>query len=250
MTDQWRIGCCGFPLKLDAYVRKFSAVEVLETFFDPPKPRTLERWQRRAPTGFAFILQAWQLITHPHTFSGYNRIQRDWDREAKEHFGLFRPGEHTLRAWDVVREAAEVLDARAILFQTPASFTPTRENRENLVRFFSLIDRGDGRHLVWEPGGGWEEEEVSALCKDLGLIPARDPMINQGRFSGTFYYRLQPKTRGRGIYTQDDFHRIFLEAEGEEAEGREGFLIWNGPKAARDAQSFQTWLAGFLREGY
>lgn len=247
--DNWKIGCCGFSLKLETYARKFTAVEVPETFLDPPKRRTLERWQRLVPPGFAFSLQAWQLITHPCTFSGYKRIQREWDRQAKEGFGLFRRGEHVLWAWSIVREAADVLDARAVLFQTPASFTPTRENRENLVWFFSTIDRG-GSHLVWDPEGVWEEEEVSAICKDLGLIPAADPLISQGGFTGTFYFRLHPKTRGQEAYTPDDFHRIFWKVKEEERGAQDGFLIWNGPKAARDAESFQTWMAEFRRKGY
>ena len=241
MKKEWKLGCAGFPLKLSDYFQLFTAVEIQETFFDPPGRRTLERWRRQSPAGFVFVVRAWQLITHPPAFPGYKRIRRPWEKEAKSGFGFFRPGEQTQWAWSVVQEAQEILEARAVLFQTPASFTPTREHRENLVRFFNSIQRRDC-HLVWDPEGVWEEEEVEALCSDLGLVRAVDPLLNAGSHEEVFYFRMQTKTRGQGIYTPDDFYRIYYEAEGADRKDQsKGFLIWSGPKAVRDAKGFESW---------
>ncbi|MFH0933440.1 MAG: hypothetical protein V1832_03870 [Nitrospirota bacterium] len=38
---------------------------------------------------------------------------------------------------------ADALNAKVIVFQCPASFKPTKENKQNLVRFFSSIERRD-----------------------------------------------------------------------------------------------------------
>lgn len=235
-------------MKLSSYFQRFTTVETQETFFDPPGRRTLERWRRQAPADFVFVIRAWQLITHPFDSPGYKRIQRPLEEKDPRGFGFFRPGEQTQWAWSVVEEAQEILEARAVLFQTPAAFTPTREHRENLARFFGSITKRD-YHLVWEPEGMWEEEEVEALCGDLGLVRAVDPLLNASSHEEAFYFRLPTKTRGRGTYSQDDFYRIFCEAEGEGSQSRrEGFLIWGGPKAARDAQKFRSWSVEYRRE--
>ena len=243
MKRNWGVGCAGFPVKLSAYLQDFSAVEIQETFYDPPSKRTLTRWRREAPEGFAFTLRAWQLITHPSSHPGYQKIRRPWETEAAARFGSFLPGDQTRWAWEVLKEAAEIVGARAILFQTPAGFTPTRVNRENLVRFFSDIERGD-YHLVWEPEGIWQEEEIAAICSDLNLIPAVDPLVSGIDVGEVFYFRFLGKTRTRGDYSQDDFYRICQEVEaGGEGSGREGFLIWKTRTPVRDARSFRKWLA-------
>jgi uncharacterized protein YecE (DUF72 family) len=246
MTE-WKIGCAGFHMKLESYVQQFRVVEVQETFYDPPSVRTLARWKRSAPEGFSFVLRAWQLITHPPESPGYQRIQRPWKQEEAALCGSFQQGDPVRKAWETLREAAEVLDARAILFRTPAAFTPTDTHRRNMVRFFSSLDRGN-RRLVWDPEGVWQEDEVAALCRDLDLIPAQDPLLHSLPPGRDFYFRLKTKTRGRGGYGSDDFYRILEKAEsgGDGEEDREGFVIWNTPKPDRDAKNFQAWVARTL----
>ncbi len=238
----WKIGCAGFSMKLSEYFREFNLVEVQETFFDPPKERTLARWRKAAPVGFAFSLRAWQLITHPATYPGYQRIRRSWDAPARDRFGFFQPGEQTLWAWEVVQRAAEILGARAVVFQTPASFTPTRGNRENLRRFFTTIERG-AYHLVWEPDGIWEPEETEGICRECGLVPGLDPLLVRPASGDIRYFRMREKTRGRSGYTEDDFFRIRSAALDAGEGAGEGFFVWQTPNAARDASRFAKWLS-------
>ena len=242
MDRNWKVGCAGFPTKLTTYLNKFTTVEIQETFYDPPGKRTLTRWRRQAPEGFTFTIRAWQLITHPASYPGYQRVRRPWEEEAAGRFGFFRPGEQTQWAWGVVRETAEILAAAAILFRTPASFTPSHENRENIFRFFSDLPRGRS-HLVWEAEGLWEEEEVHAICRELDLIPAMDPMVSAIPVGEVFYFRLPEKVMTRGRYTPDDFYRIcqLMEMEGPGI-GREGYFICCSPNAVRDAHNFQSWV--------
>ncbi len=248
MEKGWKIACAGFSMKIPLYLQRYTAVEVQETFFDPPTERTLARWRRQVPESFVFALRAWQLITHPSTYPGYKRIQRSLDQRNKDRFGSFLLTDETQWAWEVVRRAAEILDARAILFHTPASFTPTQKNRENLIRFFSSIQRGPYR-LVWQSEGLWEDDDVQTLCKDLDLVAAVDPLISTLSAGKTFYFRMPKKTYRKGNYSQEDFYRIYTKGE-EWAAGDEsdGFLVWDSPNAAHDAYRFQQWSAEFERE--
>ena len=237
-----RVGCAGFSMERSRYFETFGLVEVQQSFFDPPTERTLARWRRNAPKGFAFTMRAWQLITHPPTYPGYRRIRRPWEHPAPHRFGSFQPTQETRWAWEIMRRAAEILDAKAIVFHTPPSFTPTRENRENLVRFFDAIERLPC-HLVWEPEGMWEDEEIEALCRECGLIAAIDPLISQPCAGDVFYFRIREKTRGRGAHTEDDFFQILRPALAGSDGGAEGFFIWQTPDAAREAQRFLKWCS-------
>jgi len=238
----WGVGCAGFPVKLESYFEKFSAVEIQETFFDPPARRTLERWRRMAPEGFCFSVRAWQLLTHPADSPGYGRIHSLPEWADKPRLGFFQPGDHLLRACQVMREVCGILAARAMVFDTPGSFTPGRENRERLIRFFSEFPRGP-EHLVWQPEGVWEEEEVASLCKELELIPAMDPLVSSLPPRKVFYFRFPPRTRVRGRYTADDFFRILQALEAKRGSGKEGAFIWTATDGRLDAGRFQSWLS-------
>jgi uncharacterized protein YecE (DUF72 family) len=236
----WRVGCAGFSMRLSKYFERFDVVEVQESFYDPPTERTLGKWRRAAPEGFAFTMRAWQLITHPASYSGYQRIRRPWDKEARDRFGLFQSTEQTKWAWGIVRRAAEILDAKAIVFHTPSSFTPTRENRENFARFFGSLERGP-YHLAWEPDGMWEDEEIEALCREFGLIAVIDPLVCRPCSGEAFYFRIREKTRGRGAHGEDDFFQIHSRAVAGEERVGEGFFIWNTRDAVGDAHRFRKW---------
>jgi uncharacterized protein YecE (DUF72 family) len=67
-----RVGCCGFALAQPRYFRTFRLLEVRQTFYQPPRLATLQRWRQQAPPGFEFTLKAWQLITHEPTSPTFN----------------------------------------------------------------------------------------------------------------------------------------------------------------------------------
>jgi uncharacterized protein YecE (DUF72 family) len=62
------------------------------------------------------------------------------------------PTEQVHLAWERTQEIADILDARVVVFQFPASFVPTRESARNLTAFFKQIDRHQ-RLFAWEPRG-------------------------------------------------------------------------------------------------
>jgi len=94
-------------------------------------------------------------------------LARKWRAEAPPGFRF------TLKAWQLITHARAV-QAPVVVFQCPASFRQTKENRKNLQDFFGSIER-EGRLIVWEPRGDWEPEVVSELCRRHAAA-GRDPI--------------------------------------------------------------------------
>ncbi len=202
-----RIGCCGFRSSRESYYELLDSVEVQHTFYQPPLVPTLRRWREGAPEGFEFTLKAWQLITHQASSPTYRRLKRPLTEEQREGAGSFRPSEAVQSAWELTRECARALQARAVLFQCPASFKPTGENVENMRRFFREAARG---RLVfaWEPRGGWPRELVRELCEELKLWHAVDPFSERTVTPGRCYFRLHGRRGWRYKYEDGELEEL------------------------------------------
>src|ERR687889_736397 len=169
-----RTGCSGFRSSRESYYGLLDSVEVQHTFYQPPQVSTLKRWREEAPRGFEFTVKAWQLITHAASSPTRRRLKRKLTEEEKEGAGSFRPSEIVNEAWELTRECAAALRARAVLFQCPASFRPTAENVENMRAFFRKAERGSAK-FCWEPRGDWPRALVKELCDELELWHVVDP---------------------------------------------------------------------------
>ena len=202
-----RIGCCGFRSSRESYYELLDSVEVQHTFYQPPLVPTLRRWREEAPAGFEFALKAWQLVTHLSSSPTYRRLKRPLTEEQREGAGFFRPTGAVREAWEVTRECARALKARAVLFQCPASFKPTGENVEHMRRFFQGVERG---RLVfaWEPRGGWPRELVKELCEELKLRHAVDPFSERSVTPGKCYFRLHGRRGWRYKYEDDELEEL------------------------------------------
>jgi uncharacterized protein YecE (DUF72 family) len=202
-----RVGCCGFRSSRESYYELLDSVEVQHTFYQPPQVSTLGRWKEEAPAGFEFTLKAWQLVTHLPSSPTYRRLKRPLTEEQSEGAGFFRPTEAVDAAWQLTRECAAALKARAVLFQCPASFKPTAENVENMRRFFLRAERG---RLVfaWEPRGGWPRELVKELCDELKLWHAVDPFAERTVTPGKCYFRLHGRRGWRYKYEDAELEEL------------------------------------------
>ncbi|MBC7252293.1 MAG: DUF72 domain-containing protein, partial [Anaerolineae bacterium] len=198
-----KVGCCGFPRRKTEYAEHFPVVEVQQTFYQPPRLRTAQRWREQVPPTFEFTLKVWQLITHEPRSPTYRRLREPIPEEHKDRYGAFRPTAEVYAAWQRTREIAEALQARLVLFQCPASFTPTDEHIANLRAFFQSVDRA-GLIFAWEPRGAWPEEMVGALCRELDLIHAVDPFQQWPVTPHLAYFRLHGRTGYRYRYTDED----------------------------------------------
>jgi uncharacterized protein YecE (DUF72 family) len=229
-----RVGCCGFRSSRVSYYELLDSVEVQHTFYRPPQVSTLRRWREEAPDGFEFALKAWQVITHAASSPTYRRLKRPLDEEQREGAGFFRPTEAVRDAWEVTRECARALKARAVLFQCPASFKPTPENVANMRRFFREAERG---RLVfaWEPRGGWPRGLVKELCEELRLWHAVDPFSERSVTPGKCYFRLHGRRGWRYKYEDGELEELYSMLPKRAA----SYVFFNNVEMRDDARRFR-----------
>ena len=127
-----RVGLCGMGVAREKYYRLFPVTEVQQTFYQPPRLATLERWRAEAPASFEFTLKAWQLITHTHNPRTYRRLAEPIAESKRRRYGRFQMTDEVMKAWRITLECATALEAKILIFQCPKSFTPSDQNVNNL----------------------------------------------------------------------------------------------------------------------
>ncbi|MFQ5852408.1 MAG: DUF72 domain-containing protein [Candidatus Binatia bacterium] len=225
------VGCCGFPVARGSYYKAFNAVEIQQTFYQPPTIPTAQRWREEAPQGFLFTLKAWQLITHEPTSPTYRRLKFKISPRKGKNYGSFKPTDEVLAAWEATRLFALSLRAEMVVFQSPASFTPETRNKRNIVRFFRSLER-KGLTLIWEPRGGWKGQEIRGLCQELDLIHCVDPLKNRPLCGRLHYFRLHGPGGYRSRYEGRDLEKILEMCQGE------GYCFFNNSFMFEDAARF------------
>ncbi|MDR7438678.1 MAG: DUF72 domain-containing protein [Armatimonadota bacterium] len=233
--EEVRVGCCGLPRGLGEYARTFPVVEIQQTFYQPPLPRTAARWRAQVPEEFEFTLKAWQLITHPPTSPTYRRLRQPLPAGSQERYGFFAPTREVQQAWDRTREVAEVLRARIVVFQCPARFTPDPPHIQNLRSFFTRLDRG-GIRCAWEPRGAWPAELVVQLCRELDLLHCVDPFVTPPGYGHPRYFRLHGRHGYRYRYTDEDLLALRRMCSGAT------YVLFNNTYMWEDALRFQALL--------
>lgn len=233
-----RVGTCGFGLAQAEYARAFKCVEVQHTFYQPPQLKTLERWRAQMPSGFEFVIKAWQLITHDARSPTYRRLKRELSAGEKEGAGYFRNSAIVKEAWETTLASAKALRARTILFQCPASFTQTAENIANLEKFFSALDR-QNLNLGWEPRGSWESDVVKSICDELRLWHVVDPFLDKTTTPKRSYFRLHGRGGWRYQYEDGELEEL-ARILGKRAKG---YVFFNNYKMTEDALKFCKLLA-------
>lgn len=207
MAENVKTGCCGFPCPKTKYAGRFGVVEVQQTFYEPPRIATLQKWREMVPANFEFTLKAWQLITHTAKSPTYRRLKTKLSVQELGECGSFRWNKTVRRAWETTRACAGALAAKLILFQCPASFTPTEQNVSQMRKFFEAIDRGQFR-LLWEPRGDWKEELIRSLCHDLNLIHVTDPFLSQPVTKDFLYLRLHGGKGFKQVFTEEELRNL------------------------------------------
>ena len=135
------------------------------------------------------------------------------------------------------RLPARALEARRILFQCPASFTPTKEHVEDMLRFFASIDRDKEVQFLWEPrGSDWAEELVRKLCRELDLVHVVDPFSAKTQTPESCYYRLHGRAGDwRYIYTDDELEELASMLPKDKF----SYVLFNNVRMREDATRFQ-----------
>ena len=216
------------------YFETFPLVEIQQTFYDPPAPRTLLGWREMAPDGFEFTMKAWQVITHRSTSSTYRRMKKPLAADERELVGGFQTTEPVLRAWQTTLEAARIVRATAILFQCPASFRATGENVEAMRRFFNAIERPEGVRLLWEWRGPWPPELVREICTELSLVDVVDPFVRETTTPEFTYWRLHGRGNHYHVYTDAELRELVDRVRDRDV----AYVMFNNIPRVSDAQRF------------
>lgn len=232
-----KIGCCGFPVSREKYFRHFKVVEIQKTFYQPPSPRSMENLRSEAPEDFEFTLKAWQLITHDATSPTYRRLTTPVPNEKKKNYGSFRPSPEVFDAWESTRSVARALRAKIVVFQCPASFKPTPENKRNMRQFFEKLERED-LQFVWEPRGSWSADEIRELCEELNLVHCVDPFKASAVWGKFNYFRLHGKTGYKYKYTDENLEELETRLEGKSL----FYVMFNNVPMFNDALRFMRML--------
>jgi uncharacterized protein YecE (DUF72 family) len=176
------------------------------------------------------------LITHEARSPTYRRLKRELSEEEREECGSFRPSRIVREAWETSLACAEALAARRILFQCPASFKPTNANIQNLREFFRSIERPPAAQFLWEPRGGWADELVRKLCRELELTHVVDPFAARTVTPEHCYFRLHGRTGFRYIYEDEELDELY----GMLPRGETSYVLFNNVRMREDAERFQT----------
>jgi uncharacterized protein YecE (DUF72 family) len=236
-----RAGVCGFCLPQAELFRRFNLLEVQQTFYWPPRLKTVERWRQTAPEDFEFTVKAFQAITHPGTSPTYRRTKFSSDQRAQ--CGGFCDTRVVRDAWSLTFTLATALEATIVVFQCPPRFDASDANMKQLRRFFQWAERGRLR-FAWEPRHAtWTSELVRGLCRELDLIHVVDPLEQADVYGQPRYLRLHGKALGGFRY---DYSRDYTDDELAEIYRRclpgPTYCLFNNKQMATDTQRFMQLL--------
>ena len=235
MIPNFKTGCCGFPVDKVKYAQSFGVVEVQQTFYQPPQIATLQKWREMVPAHFEFTLKAWQLITHTAKSPTFRRLKIKLTPKQLEECGAFCDTSIVNYAWDMTRACAEALGAGLVLFQCPASFTPTELNVGQMRNFFTAVKR-DKLQLLWEPRGKWPDALVKSLCQELNLIHVVDPFLSRSVTKDLFYLRLHGGKDFKHIFTAEDLQNVAALIPANQP----AYVMFNNRQMWDDAGRFQA----------
>jgi uncharacterized protein YecE (DUF72 family) len=195
-------------MAMDDYSLSFPVVEIQHTFYEPPRDDVMRRWLASTPASLEYTMKVWQLVTHAAGSPTYRRLKKPLPAGAEP--GFFRDSPAVWDGWQRSLACAQLLGATAMLFQCPASFTPTDENVTRMRRFFETIERPAAR-LLWEPrGAAWVTQRPLALslCRDLGLVHVVDPFVTEPEPGHPVYWRLHGIGGARHSYTDGQLQHL------------------------------------------
>ena len=237
MVREILVGCCGFPVKRERYFEVLRGVELQNTFYRLVKEESLKKLRESAPGAFISI-KAPMGITHRWPSPVYRRAGYGKDSSYLSQLGAFRETEAVRSLTETLIKWLEAAGARAVLFQTPASFKQTEENLSQAVEYFRrfrerLRERGLKVIVAWEPRGWtplfWD------LLDALGVVLAGDPEEIGYPPGDVAYLRLHGRVAGRGYgreYFEEEIRRIIENLYSFQR----AYIFFNNVRMFNDAQ--------------
>lgn len=226
-------GCGPIPTSRKGYFENHNALEVMESYHDLISGDALHAWRKEAGRDCVMVLDANRWLT----LDPMDERSEGPEGLPLNELGMLRVTDANRTIWQRVDAQARALHANIVLLRTPASFTPSSENRKNLERFRREVIGTVPYEVAWEARGLWDAEEVDEIAAANDLIVARDPYsefeLLDPPAANVIYILTQP--RGRRNFDRDDFTE-FLDYL-EEHEG-EVTVIFRGAERKRNAYAF------------
>jgi uncharacterized protein YecE (DUF72 family) len=240
-----KVGTCGFQKARRKHYSELDVVEVQQTFYDPRDTRTFERWRREAPEHFEFTVKVWMLVTHGYNKMLWRRLKGEVPGE-KENYKPFELNKEVLQAMDATLEAAKVLKARILVFQTPTSFKATEENAGKIIKFIREIGLNE-YIIVWEPRGDWWDNKdlIARVAESAGLYIDGD--VLRGRIPPREQDMIYTRLHGLGgkgevnykyKYTIEDLKK--LKSIISNTKASTVYVLFNNVYAFEDAVEFKN----------
>jgi len=224
------VGTCGFSTSKKRYYQEFKVVEIQKTFYTLISEDLAKKWREEAPEDFEFTIKAPQTITHPPNSPTYRRYKGDMGD-----FGYFKNNEDVVRSWENFTHIVKILNAKIVVFQSPASFKQREENIRNIYEFFNSIERI--AIYGWEPRGRWDDEVVRKICQELDLIHIVDPYKGKKLWGDFAYYRLHGKGGYRYKYSDEELRSLLsIVKDGD-------YVMFNNTNMWEDARRFKLLLS-------
>lgn len=170
----------------ERYFKALSYLELSTLFAGPAKPSAITKWAETAPAGSLGLVAPF-VLTHrtPPATQG-----PQWPFDAST--GEFRDSPLSRSAVGPLASAANQVAARAVVFKSPALFSPSAANRAALQAFFHDVVPAEtfGCERVWLPGGLWEVQAAVKFAAELGVTLAFDPTVRAPQEPPEIYYDL------------------------------------------------------------
>lgn len=220
-----KVGCCGYPTSTKKYQESFRLVELNSTFYDYPKISTVIKWRNNAPKGFEFTVKAHQDISHKFKLNA----------------------ESSASTFAQMKQICKLLEAKILLIQTPASFTPS--NLGSAEEFFEKTDR-DGLILAWETRGPlWEQKPVyqrlSKMMETANVVHVTDPFKAMPAYTNTIVY-LRLHGLGKRMYyyqySNEELKSLHGFVKPFEDDGKEVYVLFNNLTMFKDALRFKRYI--------
>jgi len=242
------VGCCGFAKGMKIYFQTYDTVEVQKTFYRLPRESTLEKWRNTAPSNFIFNLKVFQGITHDVKSPTWKKSGIKNYRELSGRVGYLRPTEEVFEYWDKMLKYAEIVKARVLVIQLPASFRDVEENWRNAGDFFAGIKR-DG-FLLGVELRGWSIDRVEEFCRRFELIDVCDLMVRTPTFllDEVAYFRLhgsyvKGRINYRHKYSDEELQKLAELIS--KLDAKEVFLMFNNIYMGEDSLRFREIWKGY-----
>jgi uncharacterized protein YecE (DUF72 family) len=240
-----KVGCCGFPVAHEKYYHTFSLVELQSTFYKLPRDATVQRWHDAAPSGFEFVVKAWQAITHPSSSPTWRRAPLTVGKAKAARYGYLQPTAENFEAFRRTLDVCNALGAHVCLIQCPPSFQAAVKNVRNLESFLAKIDRR-GLIIAWELRGNWlaKPQMIRALCDKLEIVHVVDLLRREPASPVTLVYSrlhgLGERELNYGYrYSDNELRRLARKLSSLEKDGcKEAYILFNNVSMFEDAKRF------------